>query len=1204
MRKCAGCIAIPVLVLALIGTASGEMKSIGISDREAGISTLDQSDARLTFQVSIGTLASYDVETERGTFSRLLLPGFHASHAIGDPELPMINRLFEIPYGAEVSVEAARYETREIVLSDFGIMHPLMPAQPSVFKNQDPATLLFHINDEVYLRDAEIGRDLAQVEEVGLLRGVRIGRLRISPVRYNPVSGTIEVRENIEVVVRFAGTDRAGELELKAKTYSPFFEPIFVTLAGSRDEHDDHPDHFSGSVTYVIVSDPMFESQLQPFIEWKTERGFKVVEAYTGTPEVGTTTTSIRNYLHDLYNGGTPSDPAPTFVLFVGDVAQIPAFNLSGYSDLSYCDVTGDGIPDMYYGRFSASNVGDLQPQIDKTLEYEKYLMPDPSYLDEVVMTAGYDATYASTYGNGQINYGTTHYFNAAHGITSHTYLYPGSGSSSAAIISNVSDGVSYINYTAHGSQTSWSNPSFTISNINSLGNTSEYCLAVGNCCLTSSFQISECFGEAWLRAVDEGGIGYIGASESTLWDEDYWWGVGYGPVVSGGATYEQTGLGTYDGMFHDHGEGIGQWYVCQDAHVFCGNLAVEESNSSYNDYYWEIYNLMGDPSLSVYFSVPDPNGVTLPSEIGPADTEVSVGAEPKSYVGLTKDGVLLGSGLIGVSGTALIPISGQGTEGNVRVVITCQNRVPYTVDLPIQTLDGPQLYVDHHVILDAGGDGDGAIDAGENIELITYLRNSGNDPATSVTALLTMMKSVVVTDNSETWGTIVVDQIKPCDDSFKLEVSNDTPDQTVLDFDLAITSAETTWVREFSLTVEAPVIELASTTIDDGGNGVADPSETLDITFHFTNTGHEDAVNFSGVLRSPSILATVNQDSAFTALVPEGGAADLAGYSVTIDPSCPVMTTLYLFLDLTGDLGYAETLMIPLPISPFFDDFETDQGWTVSSTASTGAWERGDPEGTFSGSEPCQTEDDHSAAPGTQCMATGLLAGSGYGSYDIDGGNTVLTSPLFDLSGALSATVEYWRWYTNNLGNAPDEDWWTVEVTDNGGADWIYLEHTQSSNNSWQKFSFDLGDSISMTNQVRFRFTAADEVNGSIVEAALDDFLLYAVKDDITAVAGGVLPDVPVRARLFPNNPNPFNPTTTIRYELNESGNTGTTLKVYDISGRRIRTLVNEVQPAGTYHVTWNGENDNGYPVASGVYFYVLNSGSKNNTRKMVLLR
>ncbi len=96
-------------------------------------------------------------------------------------------------------------------------------------------------------------------------------------------------------------------------------------------------------------------------------------------------------------------------------------------TDLYYFEYTGDILPELYYGRFSANNLTQLQPQIDKTLEYEQYLFPDPTFLDEVVMIAGADGSH-QTWSNGQINYGTTYYFNAAHGLLSHTYLQPEPG--------------------------------------------------------------------------------------------------------------------------------------------------------------------------------------------------------------------------------------------------------------------------------------------------------------------------------------------------------------------------------------------------------------------------------------------------------------------------------------------------------------------------------------------------------------------------------------------------------------------------------------------------------------------------------------------------------------------------------------------------------------------------------------------------------
>ena len=88
----------------------------------------------------------------------------------------------------------------------------------------------------------------------------------------------------------------------------------------------------------------------------------------------------------------------------------------------------------------------------------------------------------------------------------------------------------------------------------------------------------------------------------------------------------------------------------------------------------------------------------------------------------------------------------------------------------------------------------------------------------------------------------------------------------------------------------------------------------------------------------------------------------------------------------------------------------------------------------------------------------------------------------------------------------------------------------------------------------------------------------------------------------LEQNYPNPFNPATEIAYFLPERE--GVELVIYDVTGRRVRALVSGVQAMGRYVVGWNGLNDRGDSVGSGVYYYRLRAGKKIITRKMVLLR
>lgn len=88
----------------------------------------------------------------------------------------------------------------------------------------------------------------------------------------------------------------------------------------------------------------------------------------------------------------------------------------------------------------------------------------------------------------------------------------------------------------------------------------------------------------------------------------------------------------------------------------------------------------------------------------------------------------------------------------------------------------------------------------------------------------------------------------------------------------------------------------------------------------------------------------------------------------------------------------------------------------------------------------------------------------------------------------------------------------------------------------------------------------------------------------------------------LYQNHPNPFNPSTTIRYYLPEKSRV--TLEIYDISGKRIASLVNNEQPKGFHEKEWNGLHEQGIPVVSGVYIYRLKAGKEMISRKMVLLR
>ncbi len=106
----------------------------------------------------------------------------------------------------------------------------------------------------------------------------------------------------------------------------------------------------------------------------------------------------------------------------------------------------------------------------------------------------------------------------------------------------------------------------------------------------------------------------------------------------------------------------------------------------------------------------------------------------------------------------------------------------------------------------------------------------------------------------------------------------------------------------------------------------------------------------------------------------------------------------------------------------------------------------------------------------------------------------------------------------------------------------------------------------------------------------------------DITNPVGEHDPLVPLEYSLKQNYPNPFNPATTITYSLERLSHVE--LSIYNVLGQKIKTLVDQEQPANVYNVTWNGDTDSGKPAASGIYFYEIKAGSFEKTMKMMLLK
>jgi hypothetical protein len=890
--------------------------NIHLNSGSSNVSINEINYQKLFFSSSISDIYSNDIKSPEGVFAMFSVQGFGVRNVIGEPALPVYRKIVEVPLGASYSIQIIKQHYTDIDLSAAGVNFPVFPAQPPMSKGDDPTKVQFIHNKDVYSQDKLIHDELAIITPIGIMRALNLARVDISPVQYNPVQKILRVYDVLEIEIVFQNANIIETLEMKRAKVSPYFNSTYQMVGNYKPLSPGDGLPTAAPVTYVIISDPMFEATLQPFIQWKTKKGFRVIVGYTNNATVGTTTTSIKAYLQGLYTNPPDGYNVPSFVLFVGDVAQIPAWSGSAgshYTDLRYCEYTGDNLPEVFYGRFSATSIAQLQPQIDKTLEYEQYLMPDPSFLNEAVMAAGADGSY-QTWSNGQIYYGTENYFNAAHNITSHTYLQPEptGGNYATNIHNNVSNGVAYANYTAHCSESGWANPSFLISDILNLTNVHKYCLMVGNCCLSAKFDVNS-FAEEQLRAANKGSVGYIGGSNNTYWDEDYWWGCGFKTVVLHPA-YDAAHIGAYDGTFHAQGEPVEDWFVTQGQMVVCGDYAVEESNSSRKTYYWEIYHLMGDPSLMIYYSVPPALTATYQNNLMIGMTSLTVTTEPYAYVALSMNGLLLDAKLADAGGTANLIYTAFAEPGTADIVITKQNRQPLIGTIQVIPASGPYVVYVSNSINDPipGGNNNGQMEFGESNFFNTSLKNVGVVTANNITATLSTSDTyLTLTDNTENFGNISPEATVMRANAFACTVANNIPDQHIVAFNLSSTNGTDVWPSHFNITANAPVLMAGAMTVLDNGpgcnnDGILDPGETAFLVIANSNTGHASLTNVSGILSiaggSSPYLVLNNTTSSIGTLA--NGASANTVFTVTANVLTPIGTPVDLNYTLSGGVS------------------------------------------------------------------------------------------------------------------------------------------------------------------------------------------------------------------------------------------------------------------------------------------------------------
>ncbi|HHV37752.1 MAG TPA: T9SS type A sorting domain-containing protein [Candidatus Cloacimonetes bacterium] len=1230
----------------------------GITDAQILRSSADGMRVRF----NLGSLSYTQSESKDGSWAELSVPGYTFTNKVGDPQLPLLRKIISVPLDANIKLDVKSQLVQNIELQQHGVFSPLIPAQESVSKSADPATLPFIVNSNFYDNGSKTHEATLQVSELGMLRGERLFALDYVPVNYDHNAQSIDVVHQIEAEISFIGANHSATRQLKAKTFSPAFETVYQTNIWNYESRDmvlRHP------ISYVVITPQNFVNALEPFVEWKSREGYNVI--LSTIESIGNNYNSIRTYMQGLWNQATPENPAPSYLLIVGDVAQVATGGSQTSdthpTDLHYVRLEGnDFFPEMYFGRFSATTPAQVTNQVNKTLMYAQFTMPDPSYLEKTVLIAGVDSYWATTHGNGQINYAVENYFNEDHGIDGHNFFYPQSGSNAANIRNLVSAGAGYVNYTAHGYTMEWSDPYFSNAQVLALQNYDMPSFVVGNCCLTSKFDIPTCFGEAWLRAENAGGVIYIGGTNSTYWHEDYWWSVGAKGNATGNApAYDPTRLGMYDAQFHENGEAFDDWVHSAGAMIMMGNLAVVQGNSNRSDLYWEIYSIMGDPSVKPYAGIPEINDMDYPETTFIGVHTMDIYAEPYTYVALSMDNVLHGVGLTDANGFLELEFTPFMEPGVATLVATRSRMRPMIHSIDVVPNDG--AYVTAGQIQLAGGAE--AVEAGHSVAVNLSFSNVGIEAAENLSlSIVNLSPWTYATEIIGQLPDIAPNSTVEVESAFVLNIDQGTPDQFIAGLAIVVTDGEEEWITNRSVSVNAPDVIIDSVVyFDPNNNGLYEPGETINITLNATNVGHLAVSGGTLKLILNSDHASLPVSNFTVPGMNINGNIPLS-FDMHISENAPEgeIIALGIALDM-GSQMINHNLLIP--IGHVMEGFESGdfsafpwindnmRPWTIDSTESYN--------GSYSAKSGQTTNNNSStliitanvSADGEISFARKVSSEANYDEliFSIDGaergswsGNVdwdVVTYPVTagehaftwqyrkDISGSHGsdcAWIDDIRFpidaidkpiaYTNTTGInfneiVGGETYRQNFVIRNLGSS--ALEGTISVpdgfNIEYQGVIVDNFHDYTASPTTTLIFTLIYEA--PTPPQSIDSEILITTNDqDLVIIT------IPITARptssedlvspfvtaLQGNYPNPFNPTTMIKFSLKE--NSDVSLNIYNLKGQLVRKLVNKELAAGNHQMLWDGKDTRGSSVSSGIYFYRMEAGSYKATQKMMLMK
>lgn len=622
----------------------------------------DEFESEINF--TMGDVMSKAVSTSNGTaYTISTLNGTPILEA-GYPDLPKMTTSIIVPDDQNMQVQVVSSEYVDFTNID------IAPSKGTLSRTIDPSTVPFNYGD-VYNHDVFYPFDLAHLDHPFILRDYRAQTITVNPIQYNAYTKTLRVYTSIRLAVSSSNTEAENTMVRNAN--STTVEKEFNSLYGQRFLNYNHASRYANVTdngSMLIICHSPFETNMQPFVDWKIQRGMKTVMVNTTT--TGTSSANIKTYIQNYYT----VNPELKYVLLVGDDAQIPAaqpggsFYLAGPSDNYYGYLLGDDhYPEIFVGRFSATSPTHVTTQVQRSIEYEK----NPS----VQGSFGKSVHIASDQGPGDDNQmDFEHQQGLRNELMGFTYtqgdeFYDGSqggqdasGNPGPTDVADALDaGRGVMLYTGHGSTYSCSTSGFSTAEVANLQNAGMLPFIWSVACVNGEFTTATCLAEYCLRSTDGTGqpIGAVATLMSTI--NQYW-----NQPMEG--QDEMVNLLTQSVVGYDKKSfGALSMNGCMQMNDAYGASGADMTDT---------WTLFGDPSLMVRTATPMTLTASHVSSDIPGITSVTVNSNVEGgFVALTMNNTILGTGTIsGGIANLVIP---SATEGDIiTVTVTAFNYVPH----------------------------------------------------------------------------------------------------------------------------------------------------------------------------------------------------------------------------------------------------------------------------------------------------------------------------------------------------------------------------------------------------------------------------------------------------------------------------------------------------------------------------------------------